>query len=100
MINGNTQAATAPVETPEEKLARLISENEALKSEAKATSAMPDSVEFKLTVDGKPLTSGVAYHRTFSTGSKGFHDSGKVVIGGKVHTINVQLVEVKSKSIS
>ncbi len=35
--------------------------------------------------------------RTFSTGSKGFHGSGKVLINGKRYQANFTLVEIGSK---
>jgi len=35
--------------------------------------------------------------KVFSTGSKGFHGHGKMMIGDKNYQVNIQLVEIGSK---
>jgi len=35
--------------------------------------------------------------KTFSTGSRGFHGHGKMMIGDKNYQVNIQLVEIGSK---
>ncbi len=39
----------------------------------------------------------IARAKTFSTGSRGYHASGKLVLNGKTYQTNIQLVEVGSK---
>lgn len=45
-------------------------------------------------IEGQTLIAG---EKTFSTGSIGYHGTGKVILDGKKYQVNVQLVEVGSK---
>lgn len=47
--------------------------------------------------DGAAVAAMTAYKKQFSTGSRGFHVSDKIVIDGKRYQANVQLVEIGSK---
>ena len=38
-----------------------------------------------------------ATKRTFSTGSKGYYGSGKVIVNGKLHQVSMNVVEIGSK---
>jgi hypothetical protein len=48
-------------------------------------------------VNGTVLATFSAEARTFKTGSRGFHASGKAVINGKKHQVGCNVIEVGSK---
>ena len=86
--------AAVKVETLEHKIARLEQENVELnKQKASAGGPSPDVIAVKV---GEFATMHAA-PRTFSSGSRGFYDNGKVSIAGKRYTMSVILVEIGSK---
>jgi hypothetical protein len=50
------------------------------------------------TPDGKPVSILSLPPKEFKTGSKGFYANGKLEIDGKRYQVQVQLVEIGSKS--
>lgn len=89
------------IESPEEKLARLMAENAELSKvvhgEEATVGRTPNHVAFALTVNGKSIATGSADSKDFSSGSRGFYSSSKVTIAGKRYQTSVMLVEIGSK---
>lgn len=55
------------------------------------------SIKVTFAAGGEEVGLMLATPKDFSTGSKGFHASGKVQIGDKSYQTQVQLVEIGSK---
>lgn len=93
------QTNTAEViESAMDKLARLESENEAMrKGLAASTGPAPDSISVGLSIDGKEAVMCVAEHRKFNSGSLGYYVNGKVTIAGKRYQMGMNLIEIGSK---
>ena len=58
---------------------------------------MSDAVKVVVSPDSSHDFNFYAYTKTFSTGSRGYHTSGKIILGDKRYQVNIMLVEIGSK---